>query len=115
MERDRITEQIELLKVRLGEDCSVDGVVRVGDRQSSLESPSDIEMSDSERLKINWIRRGSSYQNLTAKIGVLQMESRHKSKVIQVLEREQFDEYGSAVNNENQWGSNMNRSLDKWE
>merc|ERR1719193_2600556 len=55
VERDRIMEQIELLKVRLGNDCSVDGVVRLGDRQSSLESPSEIEMSDTERVKQHWI------------------------------------------------------------
>jgi len=115
MERDRIMEQIELLKVRLGNDCSVDGVVRLGDRQSSLESPSEIEMSDTERVKQHWIRRGSSYQNLTAKIGVLQMESRHKSKMIQVLEQEHEEDY-SVVRHEHRWASNVKRSpAEKWE
>jgi len=114
MERDKTMEEVELLKIRLGEEYSVDDTVRVGDRMSSIESPSDIDMSDTERLKKR-IRRGSSYENLTAKIGVLQMESRHKSKIIQVLEQEQDEEYSSVVRNDNLWGSNVHRSQDRLE
>jgi len=108
-DKDKTFEETEMLKIRLGIELENEDTVRVDDFQS-MSSPTEDEMSDTERIKKHWIRRGSSFQNLTAKIGVLQMESRHKSKMIQVLEQE-GDEYGG---HDNRWG-NRNRSLDKWE
>lgn len=115
IERDRTMEEIELLKFHLGEDFTNEETVSVYDRQSTIESAAEDEISESERLKQKLFRRTSSHQNLAAKIRVLQMESRHKSKIIQLLQQEQFDEYGSVVQDESQGGSNVNRSQEKWE
>jgi len=110
-ERDKTVEEAAQLKIRLREEFGNEDMVRMDDRQLRLECSED-ESSVTEREKKILIRRGSSYQNLTAKIGVLEMESRHKSKMIRVLEQEQVDEYAGVVRHHRQ-GTNVNRSLEK--
>jgi len=111
-ERDKTMEEADELKIRLREEFSKENPLWIGERQSSFDNGSEDESCDAERQRKILIRRGS-YENLTAKIGVLQMESRHKSKLIEVLEQEQVDEYGGVVRHDNRWVSNVNRSIEK--
>jgi len=95
IERDRTMEEVELLKVRLGEDFMNEEAL-----PSTIESDSE-DLSELQRLKQEQlIRKASSHKSLAAKIRVLQLESRHKSKMIQFLQQDKFDEFDSEVRNE---------------
>jgi len=110
-ERDDAMELAEKLQQRVdselaNEEQSQQEQSDMSERDDEEEDLDDEEVAARKR-KLSMHRRNSSSTTLTAKIDVLEMELRHKSKIITHLERE-VGRLGSL-------SATPNRPLKKWE